>query len=85
LLVSITGGAPLTQLPSALQVSTPLHTLPSEHEVPAATGMCVTPVAMEQKSEVHGLWSSTSAGVPFKHVPTALQIDTPEHTSPRPH
>lgn len=39
LLVSITGGVPATQAPVALQVSKPLHALPSEQDVPVATGV----------------------------------------------
>lgn len=56
-------------VPLALQISVPLHALPSPHEVPAATGVCETPLDGLQASVVQGLWSSTATWVPGVQVP----------------
>jgi hypothetical protein len=41
--VTRTGGVPAWQVPMPSQVSTPLHGLPSEHEVPAGLFVVITP------------------------------------------
>jgi hypothetical protein len=83
--VQVTAGVVVTQLPAALQVSTPLHALPSEHEVPTATGVCVTPTAGSHASAVQGLPSSTVGAVPARHEPVALQSSAPLHALPSEH
>jgi hypothetical protein len=82
---STVGGVPATQLPDALHVSAPLHALLSLHDVPAATGVCVTPVAGLHASVVHGLPSSTVGGVPATQVPDALHVSAPLHALPSEH
>jgi hypothetical protein len=82
LLSLTTGGVPAVQVPLALHVSAPLQALLSVHEVPAATGVCVTPVAGEQLSVVQGLLSFTTGGVPAVQVPLALQISAPLQALP---
>jgi hypothetical protein len=79
------GAAPAEHVPAALHVSAPLHALPSEHDVPAGSGVCMTPVAGEQVSAVHGFPSSTIGGVPGKHAPVALHVSAPLHTFPSEH
>ena len=51
-------GVPGRQLPAPSQVSAPLQALPSPHEVPMATGVCVQAPLASQASAVHGLPSS---------------------------
>jgi hypothetical protein len=55
---------PAVQLPLALQISAPLHALPSLHDVPPATGRCTTPNRGLQVSAVQGLPSSMTGGTP---------------------
>src|SRR5262249_1062852 len=75
------------------QISTPLHTLPSLHGVPSATGVYTAPSCGSQESIVQGLASSTSTGLPGVHTPSrqvstplhglpSLQSRTPPHTEP---
>jgi len=63
------GGVPGWQAPAASQVSLPLHAFESAQEVPAATGVCVTPPFASQASAVHGLPSSTGTPVPPPQAP----------------
>jgi hypothetical protein len=80
LLSLTTGAVPATQVPAALHVSWPLHTVASSHAVPLATGVWVTPVVGLQASVVHGLLSFVTSGVPATQVPVALQVSWPLHT-----
>lgn len=57
------------QDPDALHVSAPLHAFASEQLVPAATGVCETPLDGSQASVVQGFVSSTAIGVPLVHTP----------------
>jgi hypothetical protein len=82
---SIVGAVPVVQTPAALHVSAPLQALPSEHGVPVATGVCVTPPAGEHASVVHGLPSSTAGGVPDVHAPLASQVSLPLQAFPSEH
>ena len=81
---STTGGAPEVHDPVALHVSAPLHALPSLHDVPVATGVCMTPVDGAQASVVQGLPSSTTGGVPGVHVADALHVSAPLQALPSP-
>jgi len=65
--LQLRGGA-LAQTP-AWQVSFPLHTSVSAHEVPFAEAVCVQPLAGLQASVVHTLLSSQLGGVPGMHTP----------------
>jgi hypothetical protein len=57
-----------------LQVSLPLHTLPSLHELPLGRFWWVTPVTGLQPSVVQGLLSLiTGAGTTVVHCPAPLQ------------
>jgi hypothetical protein len=58
-------------VPEPLQVSAPLQTLESEHDVPAATGVCVTPPLGSQESVVQGFPSSLATGAPPAQLPEA--------------
>ena len=82
LAVLMIGGVPATHFALALHVSAPLQALPSEHEVPAERGVCVTPVAGLHESAVHGLPSSMTGAVPATHVALALHVDAPVQTLP---
>jgi hypothetical protein len=73
------GGVPVTQAPAALQVSAPLQALPSEQEVPAATGAWVQPSTASQASAVHGLPSSQEGAVPGRQVPAPSHASAPLH------
>ena len=77
-----TGAAPAAQKPIALQVSCPLHTLPSSHAVPAVTGPWETPLIGSQASAVQGLPSSMAGGAPAEQVPLALHVSLPLHALP---
>jgi hypothetical protein len=55
---SIASGGPPMHAPAALQASMPLHTFPSEQDVPALAGVWVGPPGASQVSTVHGLPSS---------------------------
>ena len=68
LLSSMTGGTPGTQWAVPSHVSKPLHLLLSSQLVPAANGVCTTPVAGLHESAVRGLPSSMTAGAPT-HAP----------------
>ena len=57
------------QAPVALQISLPLQALASAHEVPAATGVWLTPVDGPHASAVHGLPSSMATAEPGVQVP----------------
>src|SRR5437870_2438104 len=74
---------PARQMP-AWQVSAPLHTLPSLHEVPFASAACWHPASGSQVSALHGLLSLQSRAVPATHTP-AWQVSTPLHASPSLH
>lgn len=82
---STAGGVPAPQAPAPSHVSSPLHRSPSAHDVPAATGSCVTPFAGSQLSDVHGLPSSTTGGVPAAQTPAPSHVSSPLHASPSPH
>jgi len=66
------------------QVSVPLHTLASAHEVPFSTGVFAQPVAGLQLSVVHTLPSLQLSAVPAVHVPL-WQVSVPLHTLPSVH
>jgi hypothetical protein len=78
-------GVPGVHEPLALHVSAPLHTLASLHDVPAATGVWVTPLDALHASVVHGLPSSTVGGVPAVHAAEALHVSAPLQALPSPH
>jgi len=59
-----------------------LQTFPSAQDVPAATGVCVTPLTGSQASAVQGLLSSRLGMVPGMHVPEALQVPAPVQMFP---
>ena len=59
---------PAVQAP-AWHVSTPLHTLPSLHEVPFGTAVCLQPAAGSHVSVVHAFASSQLSGVPAVQLP----------------
>jgi hypothetical protein len=61
-------GAPAVHAP-AWHVSVPLQTVPSVHDVPFRTGVCVHPVAGLHPSVVQMLASLQLRGVPAVHVP----------------
>ena len=82
LLSLVGGGVPAIQTPEPLQTSLPLQRLLSAQEVPAAMGVCVTPVTGSHVSAVHGLPSSTGGMVPGKQVPVASQAPTPVQMLP---
>jgi hypothetical protein len=82
---STAGAVPAWHAPVALQISLPLHALPSEHAVPAAAGVWVTPVAGLHASTVHGFPSSTVGAVPAWHAPVPLQVSVPLHAFPSEH
>jgi hypothetical protein len=63
------------------QVSAPLQTLPSLHEVPFSTGALTQPVAGLQLSVVHTFPSLQLSGVPAVHTPL-WQISLPLQTLP---
>src|SRR6266850_2210681 len=65
----------------ALQISSPLQTLPSEQEVPSGTGVVKQPVAGAQASAVQGLLSLQLRGVPGAQAP-ARQVSAPLQASP---
>jgi hypothetical protein len=77
--------APAAQLPDAEQTSVPLHGSPSEHEVPAATGVCVAPRVGSHASTVHGFPSLTLAELSDKHWPVELHSSKPLQTLPSSH
>ena len=68
----------------AWQVSTPLHTFPSLHDVPFATARLRQPATGSQLSVVHGLLSLQLSGAPGEHTPS-WQVSAPLHTLPSPH
>src|SRR6267143_1977222 len=80
LLSSQLRAVPGVQAP-ALQVSSPLQTLPSEQEVPSATGLLKQPVAGSQASVVQALRSSQTSGVPGAQRPCS-QVSEPLQASP---
>jgi hypothetical protein len=84
-LATHTTGVPAVQTPVALQSSAPLQALPSLHEVPAATGVWLTPVAGAHESVVHGLPSSTTGGVPKIQTALALHVSAPLQALPSLH
>src|SRR5262245_29906032 len=73
-----TSGVPAVQIP-AWQVSAPLHTVPSAHDVPFATGVFRQPCTGSQLSFVHTLTSSQLRAVPAVHTPFT-QVSFPLHT-----
>jgi hypothetical protein len=76
-------GAPLVHTP-AWQVSAPLQTVPSLHDVPLITGVLVHPNTGSQPSAVQGFASVQLRAVPPVQVPD-WQISLPLHTSPSAH
>jgi len=69
---------PAVQVPF-WQVSAPLQTLLSLHDVPFRTGLCVQPKTGSQASVVHGLLSLQLRVVPGLQVPL-WQVSAPLHT-----
>src|SRR5439155_978749 len=59
---------PCVQLPF-WQVSLPLHTLPSLHDVPFGTAVCLQPATGSHVSVVHAFASSHFSGVPAVQTP----------------
>jgi hypothetical protein len=76
---SSSGGVPATQVPVALQTSTPSQALLFEQLVPAETGVWLTPVTGSQASAVQGLSSSVAGGAPAVHEP-AWHVSEPLQT-----
>jgi hypothetical protein len=76
-------GVPAVHVPP-WQVSFPLHTVASAHEVPFATAMFRQPSAASQLSVVQALPSLQLSGVPAAHVP-AWHVSAPLHTVPSGH
>jgi hypothetical protein len=72
------GGVPAVQLP-LWQVSAPLQTVASAHDVPFATGGFWQPATGSQLSLVHGLPSVQLGAVPGVHVPD-WQVSAPLQT-----
>jgi hypothetical protein len=73
------------QAPDPLQVSRPLQTFPSEQDVPAASGVWLTPVTGLQASAVQGFPSLTRSALPGWQTPEPLQISSPLQTFPSEH
>jgi hypothetical protein len=71
-------GAPAVQVP-AWQVSAPLHTVLSAHDVPLATAVLTQPEVGLQVSVVQTLESLQLRGVPAVQVPL-WQVSAPLHT-----
>jgi hypothetical protein len=70
------------------QVSTPLHALPSLHEVPSATGECDTAPLASQPSAVHGFLSSMVAiadplQLPPEQVPAVVPTPPAQEAAPQ--
>src|SRR5437867_3253729 len=82
---STEGGAPATQAPAPLQVSSPLQTLPSEQEMPAGVGAWTMPRTGSHESAVQGLPSSATGGVPAMQAPEPSQASRPLQTFPSEH
>jgi hypothetical protein len=78
-----TSAVPAAHVP-LWQVSAPLHTFPSAHAVPLATGVVVQPVAGLQPSVVHTFPSLQTSGVPAVHTP-AWQLSEPLQVLPSGH
>src|SRR5437016_5604334 len=70
---------PGMQRPPPSQLSMPSQRLPSEQEVPTATGVCLTPVAGSHESVVQGFPSSTAGAVPATQEPAPLHVSAPLH------
>jgi hypothetical protein len=71
---------PAAQTP-AWQVSAPLHTFPSLHDVPFTTGTFRQPATGSQLSVVQTLLSLQLSGVPAVHTP-AWHVSVPLQRSP---
>jgi hypothetical protein len=68
---------PALQTPDGLQISLPLQTSPSLHDVPTATGVFTQPPCALQESAVHGL---LSLQVPSElQPPCAVQVPVAPH------
>jgi hypothetical protein len=80
---SQSSGVPGVHTP-AWQVSPPLHTLASLHEVPFNTGVLAQPVAASQLSVVQTLPSLQSSALAGVHTPF-WQVSFPLQTSPSAH
>jgi hypothetical protein len=78
LLSSQLSAVPAVQVP-LWQVSAPLHTLPSLHDVPFNTGELMQPTNASQLSAVHTLPSLQLSAVPGLHTPL-WQVSLPLHT-----
>jgi hypothetical protein len=77
---SQSSGVPGWQVPPE-QVSFPLQTLPSLHDVPSCTAACWQPATASHESTVQGLLSSQlSAGVTVWQLPSVPQASTPLQT-----
>src|SRR5882672_8906279 len=70
-------GVPAVHTP-VWQVSAPLHTVPSAHEVPLETAACWQPESGRHESTVHAFASLQSSGVPAAQVPP-WQVSRPLH------
>src|SRR3989442_810545 len=77
------GGVPGVHTPD-WQVSSPLQTLASAHDVPFATGVRRQPALGSQVSVVQGLLSAQLTGVPGRQTP-ARQTSTPLQRLPSLH
>ena len=62
-----------------------MQALPSEHDVPEAFGVWLTPVVGSHTSVVHGLASSTIGGAPLWQPPLASHVSLPLHAFPSEH
>jgi hypothetical protein len=71
-------GVPEAQVPD-WQLSAPLHTFVSAHEVPFATAVCWHPATESQESVVQGLLSLQLSGLPGAQVPD-WQVSVPLQT-----
>jgi hypothetical protein len=63
------------------QISLPVQTLPSLHDVPSGAGVFEHPEAGSQASVVHALASLQLSAAPALHTPL-WQVSSPLHTSP---
>jgi len=78
-----TSGVPALHVPLR-QVSSPLHTVPSAHDEPFATGVFTQPVAGAQLSAVQTLLSLQLSAVPAVQVPV-WQVSAPLQALPSGH
>ena len=79
---SVESGVLAWHCPVALHASAPLQTSPSGQDVPALTGVWLTPEEASQVSVVQGLPSSALAGAPAVQAPLPSQVSEPLQTLP---